>query len=368
MIKTAEIRYYQSHKGTKIRPSSGLTVITGTSHHGKSALLRGVKWPLLNRPIGFDFKSWFADHKDITRSAIQFDDGHIIREKSKYKDTNQYKVSGMDEPLVALGTDLPDEVTRVTRMSSINIQSQHDPYFMLQNSPGEVGRMFNEAVGLQIIDESLKDINKVVTRTLNHYNYKKDENDKLEHELESYEYLDQVKPLLSEAEDLLEQLHSKNKRRYHLARVVKGMEELELQKFRAEQVLKHEDDWVIANNLLATLILKKNRLLQLEEIVDDIWESKERLAEINEVMEQEEELEWCISKLDEMQEKASIAFKLQEKVTLLEMNKMRRTELSDKMAVISAEYSLILKTIERCPTCLSPITDEQCEHILKEGL
>jgi len=228
--------------------------------------------------------------------------------------------------------------------------------------------MFNEAVGLQIIDESLKDINKVVTRTLNHYNYKKDENDKLENELYTYEYLDQVTPLLSEAEDLLEQLQAKNKKRYHLERVVKGMEELELQKFRAEQVLKHEDDWVIANNLLASLILKRNRLLQLEEIVDDIWESKERLAEINEVMEHEEELERCISLLGEMQEKASIAVKLQETVTLLESNKKKRTDLSDKMSVISAEYSLILKTIERCPTCLAPITDEQCEHILKEGL
>jgi exonuclease SbcC len=366
MILTAEVRYYQSHKRTKVKFGPGLTVITGTSHHGKSALQRAIKWPLLNRPVGFDFKSWFSDEKDITRSAIEFDDGHVVREKSKNK--NQYKVSGMDEPLTALRTDLPEEVTRVTRMNEINIQGQHDPYFMLQSTPGQVGKMFNEAIGLQIIDESLTELNKKVTKVFTQLTFREDENNKLSDELDTYEYLDEVAPLLSEVEDLLGAKQAKEKEMWYLTKVVEDIAIIKRQEEQCNLILQHYDDWVAANNLHASLILKKNELLQLEEIVDDLWKLKQELVEIDEVMQYEDEIERCISQLDEMQEKAVLMRTLEQIVDDLKVQEERRTELSNKLAIISSQYFIVLKAAEMCPTCGSPVTQDVYKHLVEVGL
>jgi exonuclease SbcC len=366
MILTAEIRYYQSHKRTKVKFGPGLTVITGTSHHGKSALLRAIRWPLLNRPVGFEYKSWFSDDKDITRSAIEFDDGHVVREKSNNK--NLYKVSGMDEPLTALRSDLPEEVTRVTRMNHINIQNQHDPYFMLQNTPGQVGRMFNEAVGLQIIDTSLTELNKRVTTIYTQLTFREEENNKLSDELDTYEYLDEVGPLLSEVEDLLGTQQANEREMWHLTKVIQDIEVVKLQEVQCDRILQHYDDWIAANNLHAHLILKRNELLQLEEIVDDLWKLKQELEEIDELMEHEEEIEWGINQLDKMQESTVLMTELQQIVDDMKEEEERRTELSNKLAIISSEYFIVLKAAEMCPTCGSPVTQDVYKHIVEVGL
>jgi exonuclease SbcC len=366
MILTAEVRYYQSHKRTKVKFGPGLTVITGTSHHGKSALQRAMRWPLLNRPLGFEYKSWFSDDKDITRSAIEFDDGHVVREKSKNK--NLYKVSGIDDPLEALGTDLPEEVTRVTRMNEINIQRQHDPYFMLQNTPGQVGRMFNEAVGLQIIDESLTELNKRVTKIYTQLTFREEENTKLSYELDEYEFLDEVAPLLSELEDLLEAKTAKEKKMWHLTRVVEDMQILEMQQGECDRILQHENDWLTVNNLLAHHTLQRNKLLQLEDITDEVWTLQQELEEINEVLQYEDDIQWCIDKLDEAQEKAILMFELQQIVDDLEELELARKGKKQGMAGTSMRYFKRLRLLKKCPTCGTEITDKVCEHLEEVGL
>lgn len=67
----------------------------------------------------------------------------------------------------ALRTDVPKEVSKISKMQDVNIQSQHpsEQYFMLTESPGQVAKEFNKVVGLTIMDEALIKINGNVRKT-----------------------------------------------------------------------------------------------------------------------------------------------------------------------------------------------------------
>ena len=56
-IKSIELQNFQSHVKTIIEPAGPgfLTVITGPSDSGKTAIIRALKWLLYNQPQGAEF-------------------------------------------------------------------------------------------------------------------------------------------------------------------------------------------------------------------------------------------------------------------------------------------------------------------------
>lgn len=126
--------------------------------------MRLLEWVFKNRPKGESFRNTELEKKDLVSGSIAFDDGGwIIR--SKGGKTNQYEIeSGI---LKALRTDVPQEVSKISKIKDVNIQSQHpsEQYFMLTESPGQVAKQFNKVVGLTIMDDALIKINGNVRTT-----------------------------------------------------------------------------------------------------------------------------------------------------------------------------------------------------------
>ncbi|HAA42512.1 MAG TPA: chromosome segregation protein SMC, partial [Ruminiclostridium sp.] len=82
MIRIEEIiiENFQSHKNTKITFKDGLNVIIGASDHGKSAIIRAIKWVLYNEPRGSDYIRQGANYARVT---LKMSNGYtIIRERS----------------------------------------------------------------------------------------------------------------------------------------------------------------------------------------------------------------------------------------------------------------------------------------------
>lgn len=156
----------QSHKDTLIHLVPGLNVIKGTSHKGKSAMMRGIRWWLKNDPLSphTKIKNWDATDDDEMSVIGEFSDGsYVIRTHSP--DFNGYLVGdseGNEEPYEALRGEVPEEVRKALWMEDVNFRGQGDGYFMFDKgsySPGEVARLFNKCVGLDIIDKVLSNIN-----------------------------------------------------------------------------------------------------------------------------------------------------------------------------------------------------------------
>ena len=186
MIRSIELRNFQGHKFSTLQFSPGVNVIKGPSHSGKTSIVRALKWVLQNKPLGDSFMSHFAE--DDTSVSIEFDDDtYIIREKGK---NNRYNTNlGIFE---AMRGSVPEEIEQISKMNEINIQSQHDPYFLIQDTPGNVAKKLNKVVGLEIIDEKLGRANKLINQTGAALNNAETKVDEKTEELVSYKNLEKI--------------------------------------------------------------------------------------------------------------------------------------------------------------------------------
>jgi len=190
MIKALEVTNFQGHKYSLLEFDKGVNNIKGTSHHGKSSLIRAMIWALQNKPSGFNFKSWFSTNKEITESSIGFDDGTYIS-RQRHNKFNGYIASDC-EPLEALRTDVPEEVSLISNMNNINIQSQAEKFFMLQETPGNVAKALNKIVGLEIIHEVNKTVSRIISSSLAESGRLKNEIGHKREEIKKYDNLEDV--------------------------------------------------------------------------------------------------------------------------------------------------------------------------------
>lgn len=154
MLNAIDIVNYQSHKSTSIEFVPGFNVITGTSDAGKSAILRAMLWAINNRPSGEAFKSWFAKKDDTVSVSMEFDNDWFTKER-----TSKNKYITETDTYEALRSDVPEPISAIHNIVDYNIQTQFQPYFLLQNSSGDRAKMLNELVGLNIIDQVFKKLN-----------------------------------------------------------------------------------------------------------------------------------------------------------------------------------------------------------------
>jgi len=156
MIKSVEIKNFQSHKNTHIEFDPGLNIISGPSDSGKSGVLRALSWLIKNRPSGNSIKSWQSGKKDSVEVAIGLPEGTVQKIRSNDKAFYIHPIIGN---LEAVGRDVPSEISELLNLTDFNIQPQHDPYMLLNSSPGQVAKLLNDLVGLSSIDSSLKALN-----------------------------------------------------------------------------------------------------------------------------------------------------------------------------------------------------------------
>jgi exonuclease SbcC len=164
LLQSISLQNFQSHKKTILEFHKGINVITGPSNNGKSSILRALYWTIYNRPSGDSYIShWNRDKNDkpikSTKVTVINDSGTIERRKGSIKKIdhtekfNGYIVN--DDYLEAIGQDVPDEVTKLFNLDSVNIQKQMDAPFLLSESASEVARFFNSTIRLDLIDKVL---------------------------------------------------------------------------------------------------------------------------------------------------------------------------------------------------------------------
>lgn len=145
------LKNFQGHVDSSLdiqRP--GINVLVGKSRAGKSAIVRAIEALCGQGPM--------YRRRGSKETRVEWNRCVRIRSNSK----NEFDVDGVIYK--AMRSDTPKELQDRLRLSEINFRPQHQPYFLLAESPGAVAREMNKLADLGMIDyvvgtlkKSLKD-------------------------------------------------------------------------------------------------------------------------------------------------------------------------------------------------------------------
>jgi len=245
MIKKLTIKNFQSHKNSELNFTNGINIITGASDNGKSAVIRALNWAINNEPRGFKFKSHFAKDKQETSVRVEFNDGQFIERARGDSGGSGYYLTpnhGKDDLLEALGTGVPQEIKDIIDIEDYNIQGQHDNYFLLQKTGGEIARLFNdEIIGFDIntVDKKIKTI---ISKTKDGITNANEEIDKLKVEIKRFDYLESMQKEVEKLEKYLKERDLLRQERKELLSIVISYNEIEKDIEQIDEWLQIKED------------------------------------------------------------------------------------------------------------------------------
>lgn len=319
MIQQLVIQNFQAHIYTTIDLDKGVNVITGASDAGKSSVLRALLWVIKNRPTGNSIHNW--KDNNWTQVAIVTDKGIVIKDRDKGKTSySLYKNDEDDNPEVfeAFKTDVPSQVQDLLDISDINIQTQHQPYFLLGDSPGEIAKKLNELVGLDIIDSLFKNVNSKITSTKNSIVTTTDLIKELTDQLEEFKNVDEVLEKIELLEERTKKANELEKKIVEADKVVYKMKEAQLD-------IDDSKEWLKV----------KGKYEKIKREIDAFEANSKKFIEVR-------------SLLHDMQGNLSSRTLLRERITALQERRKK----------MFSEYKV-------CPTCGQSIDKKILERMLK---
>lgn len=347
-----------SHKYSLAEFCQGVNVITGRSDEGKSAfILKALTWAFYNKPLGFSFKSNFSDGKEATKVAVQFyDDKFIIRERNNKID--QYRLSEFDDPLKSLRGGIPDEVKSIINFQDYNIQGQHDTYYLLQQSSGEIAKILNEIAGLEDIDFFTSEIKKKISSIKNEQVFLSNQEEKLKNDIREFKDLPRMRDDVNRLERLLINREQLRNKRTGLYTIIPDLQKL-------EDEIEEINLWLEIDPLIQNLILYgretqaliitrnglKNIISEIAEIDKDIEFGNDQISIFEEFISLADEIRDCKKEAKKNNEVKEII----SEIKILNSNIIRLDELIQE------------KEEEKKEIDICPITGEYCEVIVNRG-
>jgi exonuclease VII small subunit len=263
MIKSVELQNFQGHINSTLHFHKGVNVIKGTSCHGKSSIIRALRWVILHRPIGFGFKNYFCDKKEYTRVIVTLDNGVIIRERNMYD--NRYVIDRLI--LEAMRGEVPDEVKKVLCMNDINIQSQHSGYFLLQIPPGEVAKKLNSVANLDIIDVVRDEVKSDIFKAKTNLQANKKKVKEISELLPSYDNIPKYEKAVKELEIKVEEKETSEKKLKFIDGGIASIKKCQETIDKHSKVISKEKK---VNSLLSLLNTNKENSLKLSSLLSCI--------------------------------------------------------------------------------------------------
>lgn len=356
MIKEIFIQNYQSHKKTTLEFCLGVNSIIGSSNSGKTAILRALLWAVYNRPSGLSFVSHWNQDKSSkpikpTEVKVILDNGIISRIREK--DGNYYEVNS--KKLEAVGLDVPDEVSKLFNLDSVNIQKQMDAPFLLSESAGEVARFFNATIRLDLIDRVLskaeskrREANKEKVRL-------EQEANEIDAEIGTFTWIEEAERLTSKIEVKEKAIEKKEDE-------VEALENY-VDEYKEYQETIEECEAILA----ASPLIEKIEILQ-ESLKKKVEQQSKLKLLVVEWKKQKSVIDNTIdfSKVSNLVTEIDDFRKaIYEKVQSLEKLKGCVEEYKEKQNNIIT-YTFDIQKYEKelptvCPTCLKPLNEDKCK-------
>ena len=261
MIKSIAVKNFRTHQDSTFEFVPGVNIIKGTSKNGKSNFTRACNLVLNNKPQGFSYKSWFSKEDENTEVTFNFDENTFVK-RVRGKEDNEYS-STNDKSLKALRGEVPEEIKKIIQMSEVNLLSQHDKFFMLQDTAGERRRKLNAVVNLEVIDVVLTKADGRVKKINSKISNDEFNLETKQEELKQYDFLEEAEVLIC---NITKSLVLKEEKKERVEKIDKLLTNVEA----SNKIISSNKEWLKVKPLYEDMMnLLKKRLkihLELEQI------------------------------------------------------------------------------------------------------
>lgn len=291
MIKSIELKNFQSHKHTKIVFDKGITELTGHSRAGKTATYRAIKKIQTNKPLGLSLVSSWAKTKTAKGADkilepleinLELDNGTI----SYYKDNSvtKYVVNGVDYKAVSSG--VPAEVTDLLNMNEVNFAGQHDAPFLIRPAGlggAEASRFLNSLVNFSDADEALSVVEKHTKNTNANINVNEKNIDAVDKKLTKYNNLEDMLEIVDEYEKVKASFDKDIALYNNLEKVTKQYHSNKLMLEALKDTTLLEAIVAKIQKLITSIDMKKRSLEELTKLKTDYQHNKDILDKAKDI-------------------------------------------------------------------------------------
>lgn len=285
-IEEVTIEGYQSHVNSTFRLSPGLTVITGPSDAGKTAIIRALRWFAFNEPTGEAFLHTIrnadgsikeaADHVAV---SVTFDNGVTIT-KTRRKGKTTYTHSGYQNPWEK--AEIPPEIKETLGLlkqsygdfeTCLNFAFQLDAPFMLSETASVGAKVLGKLAGTEIVDRSISEVNKKTHKTRIDISYADKQIGEIDVSLTEYFDLDQHDTLLTAAEAAFTKLKEDQGRYTELVALMDTYQENTERRITFFDEVERLAGVVAASALISTIQRGQEKIEKLEELNVGFWKA-----------------------------------------------------------------------------------------------
>jgi DNA repair protein SbcC/Rad50 len=358
-IESIRLRNFQSHKHTRLTFTPGINVITGSSDVGKSSIMRAIRWVITNRPTGTAFASHFCD-KPTTSVMLTIDGKTVTRTRSK--SINCYKLAKQE--FKAVRTDVPDEITDFINLSDdINLQGQHDQYFLLQDSSGEVAKKLNKVANLDIIDFSLKSVNANLSNTNRDITNLNANIEDLTEQLVVYDNLDIVEKMCGALTDQFVNISECKRSIDDLENLIERIEYTEKEKKRLDIWLGVETGATKLMVDMASIDSLRNSYESIQDLLNQIEVIHDTQVHVDKLLNLDGDLKVLLMKVESYTDLTSKHSDLVILVSSIQRTNESLEKINDRINDITGKVVYMVEETGICPLCGEELKDAQ--HVLE---
>lgn len=222
-ITQVTIKGFQSHINSTFKLAPGLTVITGPSDAGKTAVIRALRWVAFNEPQGEGFLFTLRNEKtgeierqaEIAEVTVEFGNGVSIT-KTRRKGKTSYRHSAFIEPWEK--AEVPQEIKEALGLykqsygdnfeTCLNFAYQLEAPFVLSETPGVGAKILGKLAGTEVVDKAIAAISKNTYKTREEVRQAEKAINELNFELLEYLEVDNLKEQVEACEAVLEAIET----------------------------------------------------------------------------------------------------------------------------------------------------------------
>lgn len=274
-LESLHIKNFQIHNDSELLFHPGVNIIAGSSRNGKSSLLRGLRLALENKPSGFEYTPHNAPKSTLTESIVKFSDAQIHRSRSDTINTYKLIKDGKESTYKKFGQSVPDEIQEALGLKNYNLQTQHDQYFLLQDSGSAVAEELNKVSGLQIIDETLDNVNSIVNSSKSEIKLSEKVIQDQQNRLTELEFVDSVALKIKDIDSWIEECSKLDKEKEELQKCIQNMISLQEELEQINKFLKIIPIYNSLKNDINQSQKDKKELQELSELINNIQKMEE---------------------------------------------------------------------------------------------
>jgi chromosome segregation ATPase len=242
---------------------------------------------------------------------------------------------------------VPDAVQDLFDMDEINIQGQHDAPFLINDSPGAVGRYLNTVANLDSIDISLSNITKMARKADQEQKQGQQHLAELEHDLEKYADLEAMEGDLKAMEALAGQLSGVRDREQGVRNLLSGIETVQAKLDKHQDVEEKEAGIGVLEDVAVRVDNVRSTIENLSWLVKRIEEAKVRVEQAKHPT--DDELQALTTMYDELDEKRDTWIDLNSLIYEIKKCEKRIDGLGREINSLTTKYDKLMPDV--CPLC-----------------